>query len=156
MGFDLKDLKEDYAEIEKEYKLPSFQEINELFEIERISSESDCLIRVVRKIIFEKVLQVFSFVEMLSNPGNAPKAYSMFFASATKEDFEIIHKLHKILFEFFLESLELDSKYNPKSEAKFINEICTSWTDLSNDFQKLILKIRNPAEIIKKEKSYYG
>ena len=53
---ELKDLKKEYGKLEKKHKLPSFKEVNETFEIDKIENESDCLVREVRKIIMDKII----------------------------------------------------------------------------------------------------
>jgi len=70
---DLEQLKKDYSAYEKKYKLPSFKELNESFEIEKIERQSDILLRIVRVIMMEKVIATQRFVESLLNPANAPR-----------------------------------------------------------------------------------
>ena len=80
----LEELKKDYLILQKKYKMPSFKELNEEFDIEKAAEhETDCLIREIRKAIMDKVIAYLRFVEMLLNPSNAP----MFFFALVKFSF---------------------------------------------------------------------
>jgi hypothetical protein len=50
---ELSKIKKEYSVLEKKYDLPSFEELNQNFEIEKIEHESDCLIRVFRKMAID-------------------------------------------------------------------------------------------------------
>ena len=69
----LEKLKKDYEKLQKKYKLPSFQQLNEEFEIERIAEhETDILLREIRKAITEKAVAFLRFLEFLINFSAAP------------------------------------------------------------------------------------
>ena len=53
---ELNDLRNDYSKLEVKHILPSFKELNESFEIDKIDKESDALLRVVRKVMMEKIV----------------------------------------------------------------------------------------------------
>ena len=47
-SYSLEKLKEEYGKLQKKFNLPHFQELNELFDIEDIDTETDFLLRRIR------------------------------------------------------------------------------------------------------------
>ena len=68
----LKELKKKYADLSKKYKLPNFVNLNEDFEVEKIERDTDLLLKAIRKVMMEKIVNSMSFLEMLLNPVNSP------------------------------------------------------------------------------------
>ena len=65
----LKKLKENYSIIQKKHSLPKFEELNENFFIEKLAEvETDLLIREVRRLMGDKLVNYMRFVENLLNP----------------------------------------------------------------------------------------
>jgi len=156
MNMDIDELKKEYAKLEGKYKLPSFKQLNEEFEIDKIERESECLIRVIRKAMIEKIVNSVGFLEMLLNPMGAPRIYMPYFKSMSQEDKEIIEKIYGVLAELSLASLALEVEYNEKEEAELVKKIHSVWVSNRADFKKLIDNVRNPKITAKKEKSYFG
>ena len=75
---ELKELKNDFISVSKGYKLPSFEKLNEDFEVDKIDRKTDCLLRLIRKVMMEKVMNSLSFLDLLLNPVNAPRIYLSF------------------------------------------------------------------------------
>lgn len=153
---ELKDLKKQYEGKAKQYSLPSFTEINESFEIEKINKETEIVLRVVRKVMMEKIVSSLNFTEMLLNPVNAPQMYFPFLKGITEEDKKSINKIYTSLSELSIGSLECEISYNEKSEAEHIKKIFKTWKDVQPDFKKIFDKIRKPNSAAKKDKSYFG
>jgi DNA replication initiation complex subunit (GINS family) len=153
---ELNDLKSEYEKLEKKYKLPSFKEINESFEIDRIDRESDILLRVVRKMMMEKILNSLGFVEMLMNPMNAPRMYHAYIKSMTPEEKKIIDKLYNDMSELSIASLECEIDYDENEEADLIKEVYNTWIGLRKDFKKVFEKIRKPSKEVKRDRDYFG
>src|SRR3989338_7156200 len=86
-GMGLEKLKREYERLEKKHKLPSFRELNEDFHIEKIAeSETDILIREVRKFVGDRLANYMRFVENLLNPVNAPMFIFSFIKLMEPED----------------------------------------------------------------------
>lgn len=154
---ELKDLKKEYGVLAKKYKLPSFQEVNENFEIDKIDKETDCLLRLVRKVMMEKIVNSLSFLELLLNPMNAPRIYLDYIKSSISEDKKEIDKIYTSLGALSLASLDLEIDYTEKKEAEMIRRIYDSWIALKPEFRKILKNMKHPNNIIvKKEKSYFG
>ena len=154
---ELEKLKSDYEKLSKKYKLPSFKELNEIFEIEKIEKDSDCLLRVVRKVMLEKIINSLNFLEMLLNPMNVPRLYMGFVKQMTVEDKKNLENMYESLGSLSVESLALEINYNEVSEAKMIKKIVDIWNANKAGFAKIIDGIRKPKNSeAKKEKSYFG
>ena len=140
---DLDKLKDDYAELEEKYKLPGFQQLNEDFDIEKVAEqETDCLLREIRKVVMDKVLAYFRFVEMLLNPSNAPMFFFALVKGLTSQDKRVLERMYEKLGAFEIDVIELDAKYSEKDEAEFIKEISKEWQDISKEMVKMTEVLR--------------
>src|SRR3989344_540910 len=117
---DISELKRRYSVLEKKHRLPSFKEINENFEIEKIDKEHECLLRAVRKAIMDKIVNSVAFFDMLVNPSATPRIYMSYVRSMSSEDRKIIEEIYDKLSEISFISLELEINYSEKGEADLI------------------------------------
>ncbi len=155
----LEELKEKYKDIQKKHGLPDFEELNKDFQIEKAAeSETDFLIREIRKFVGDKMMNYLKFIESLLNPVNAP----MFIFSITKLiDSEKKKKLSEIYNELMkkeIKFIELDLEFDEEKEAEFIRESHKSWQEVKRDFLKIIGNINkewdNKSET--NSKGYFG
>lgn len=154
---ELADLKKNYELLAKQYGLPEFKVMNEEFEIEKIIHESDTLLRAVRKVILEKILNSMSFLEMLLNPVNVPRMYVSFVRGLSAEDKKQIDKIYDLFAALGLEGLDNEVDYSEKAEAELIKNCVSTWNSIKPEFRKIITNMKSPAvEDVKKERSYYG
>jgi len=154
---ELKYLKNNYEKLEQKYKLPTFKDVNESFEIDKIDKESDTLLRVIRKTMMEKIVNSLGFLEMLLNPMNIPRMYMPFIKSMTMEDKNSMEKIYSHFSELSLRSLECEIDYSEKTESELIKSIFNTWKELKPEFRKIFSKIKNPVNNdSKKERSYFG
>ena len=155
----LDDLKKDFSIYEKKYNLPSFEKLNEDFDIEKAAEkETDFLLREVRKIIMDKAIAYLRFIEMLINPSNAPMFFLGLIKSFTQEDKKILEKMYSKLGEFEINVIEIDNVYSEKDEAEFIINIYKEWQKMKEDMKKIIEALRRSwnSKSNKKEKGYLG
>ena len=153
----LKDLKQQYSSIAKKYSMPEFELINQDFEIDKIDSETDCLLRIIRKVIMEKIVNSISFLEMMINPVNTPRIYFPFIKSMSVEDKNLIEKIYDVLAELSLSSLALEINYSEEKEAKMIKTIHKEWNNLKPNFSKIVTRAKMPSvSAERKDKSYFG
>jgi len=158
----LSELKKNYAVLQKEYSLPDFKELNEVFDIEKIAgNETDHLLREIRKVITEKIMSYFRFVEGLLNPSSV--GGNIFLMSLTAclkpEDRKIIEKLYSKFGNFEIEIFSIDNKYSEKVEASFIKKINAEWGKIQEDFDILVNSFKknwNNKKTDKKDKGYFG
>jgi len=154
---ELKELKKNYGVLAKKYKLPSFAELDGAFEIYKIDRESDTLLRDVRKHTMEKVVNSLGFVEMLLSGMNAPRMYYSYLKTMSPEDRKKLENVYSQFAELIVFSLELEVKYDEKSEAELIKKIFKVWDSVRGDFSFVLKNIRKPAaNSVKKERSYFG
>lgn len=155
MEFD--ELKKSYNSLTKKYKLPSFEEIDNDFEIHKIDKESETLLRSIRKQMMEKIVNSVGFVEMLLSGMNAPRMYFSYMKVMSQEDRKGLENIYKEFSELIIFSLELEVEYNEQSEAELIKKIMETWQDARGDFKKVLQNILKPNNSqIKKERSYFG
>jgi hypothetical protein len=153
---DVNELEKQYESLAKKYKLPAFKELNENFEIEKIKRRSGILIKTIRKVMMEKVINSMSFLEMLLNPVSAPRVYLIYIKSMTSEDKNEIDRIYGVLSETVLNSLELEIEYSEKREAEMINEIYKKWNSVKPGFVKVIKDLKKPASSVTRERNYFG
>jgi hypothetical protein len=154
---EIKDLKKEYEILEKKYKLPSFKELNENFEIDKIDKESETIIRIIRKAIMEKLINSINFLEFLVNPVNAPRMYMNYLKNISVEDKEDIDEIYSSFAELSLSSLDLEVDYSEKNEAELIIKVNELWNKKKQKFKKILANIKNPKiTSVRKEKSYFG
>jgi hypothetical protein len=152
----LKELKKMYSELAGKFKLPSFTELNENFEIEKIRKGEDTLLRTVRKTMMEKIVNTMGFLEFLLNPVNAPRAYFMYVKSMTSDDKKEIDVIYNKLSDVMLAALKLEIDYSEKGEAEMITNVLKVWNDIKPGMRKIMKDIEKPNSFVAKEKSYFG
>lgn len=157
--FGLEKLKKDYEKISKKFSLPSFQQLNEEFEIERIADrETDILLREVRKAITEKAIAFLRFMELMINPSSAPFFMLSIIKHFNSSDKKTVEKIYRELCEFEIKAINLDFRYSEKAEAEFIKYALKKWQSLKEDLDEMskIIERAWNASFEKKERNYFG
>ena len=140
---ELEKLKKDYAVLEKKYKLPSFKELNEDFDIEKSAEhETDFILREIRKLVMDKVVAYLRFVEMLLNPANSPMFFLALIKGLTSQDKRILERIYEKLGDLEIDVIELDAVYNEEDEAEFIKKISKEWKEISKEMVKMVEVLR--------------
>lgn len=152
----LEELKKNYSILEKKYKLPSFKELNEDFGIEILRKGEELLLRSIRKVMLEKIVNSLGFVEMLLNPINAPRMYFVYLKSVSSEDKKDIEKIYSVLSDVVLASSKLEIEYSEKGEAEMIIRIVKDWNSVKPLFIRVIEHMQKPVSQATREKSYFG
>lgn len=152
----LNDLKSLYGGLAGKYDLPSFEDLNNAFEIDRIDRESDCMLRVIRKVIMEKIVSSLTFLETLMNPVNAPNIYLHYIKSMDSDDRKIINEIYAVLGKLSIDSLNLEINYREDKEAELIRDSVSDWEKIKNDFEKILRNMKNPKTTEARERNYFG
>ena len=155
----LENLKKQYDRHAKKYKLPEFNELNENFEIDKVEKDSEFLLRMLRKVMMEKIVNSLSFLEMLLNPVNTPRLYAMYARSMSVEDRKEIERIYGALGQLSINSLDLEIDYSEEKEAEAIKLIFQTWNSIKPDFRIVFENMKKSLiseESAKKEKSYFG
>lgn len=157
---EVKELKKQFESMEKKFKLPSFRELDDNFEIFKVDRESDNLLRAVRKQMMEKIVNSLSFVEMLLNQVNAPRMYFTYMKTMSANDRKILEEIYKNFAELIVSSLQAEVIYHEKDEADLIREINKVWKENAANFSKILANIQKPngdnTNSQKKERNYFG
>ena len=150
-------LKKEYDKLKDKYKLPSFKELNADFEIDKLDKEIDNVLRAIRKIMMEKIVNSMSFLEMLLNPVNAPRMYLPYVRTMSIEDKKTIDNIYSALADLSLVSLDLEINSSEKGEADLINLTFNKWGELKLGFGQILKSMKQPRDFeVKKERSYFG
>lgn len=153
---ELEFLKKKYTDLAKKYSLPTFKALNDEFEIDKIDKETDNLLRLIRKVMMEKIVHSLTFLEMLLNPVNVPRIYLLFIKSLNSEDKTIIDKIYEKFGELSIQSLHLEIDSSDQKEAEMIKRIFNTWKEMKPYFLNLLMNKKKPTIVQKKEKSYFG
>lgn len=157
--FDLQKLKSEYKKFKDKYNLPEFSQLNELFDIEEIDTESDFLLRKVRRTIADRVSGYLRFIEVILNPSNAPMFFFKLVKKLDSKDKEVLTGIYESLSGYEVEMIALDLDYSEKNEAMFIKKSYESFNkEIRTNLLSVIKKLGNHDDNSKKENngSYFG
>lgn len=154
----LNDAKKRYEPLQKKYKLPSFNEINKEFEIEKVQeTDSDFLLREVRKSVGEKIGAFLRFLENIINPTLAPIFVLNSLKNLSAEEKEVIKECYEILVKLELEAIHLDVDYDEKKEAIFIQKSYMQWQTLKPSLNEIISMMeKTQKKVVERKNSYLG
>ena len=155
----LEDMKKEYEKLSKKYNLPKFNELNSDFEIEKFDKDSDSLLKAIRKLMMEKIVNSMTFLEMLINPVNAPRMYMPYLRTMSTEDRKIIDDIYSTLADLSILSLDLEIDSSEKSEGDLIKKVSDKWVFAKPGFRKILGNMKKPSNVSndnKKERSYFG
>ncbi len=160
MASDLANLESSYTISAKKYKLPTFKTLVADFEIDKIDRPTLTPLRLIRKVIMEKIVNTITFLEMISNPVNSPKVYLPFIKNISTEDKKLIDEIYNSLGVLSVASLELEVDYNEKREAEMVKEAARVWNSAKPKLSTILSHIKKPVNDTsnnpKREKSYFG
>lgn len=156
---ELNELKKRYAIYEKKYKLPSWKQICEDFDIERVvERDTDYLLREIRKVVVDKVVSYLRFFELILNPANAPLFFLMLIKGMNGNDKKLVENIYFKLGGFEIQVISLDIEYSEKAEAEFLSKIYIEWQSVKDDmkkFSEVVMRNWN-SKGERKEKGYLG
>ena len=158
-GYSLKELKEAYEKLAKKYKLPSFHEMNEDFEIEKLQEhETNILTREIRRAMMDRNVSYLRFIEMFQNPGQAPMFFLALIKSVDSSDKQLIDELYLELGKYEIKSIALDNEYSEEKDIEFIKKFYKGWQNIKKKFGKLMNGLEKAWEkkVEKKDKGYLG
>ena len=155
---ELDQIKGIYLKLQKKYSLPSFEQLNEEFDIGKSDFNQDTILRDVRKSMVNKFFAILSFTELLLNPTGGSMFYMFLVKGVNSKEKEILNKLFEELGDIEIDSFGLDINYNEKEEAKFIIEKSKEWQEIKKELAQVLdsLKKNWGSRATKKEKTYFG
>ena len=157
--FNLEILKQKYKELQAKHHLPSFEELNEDFNIEKASeTEVDLLIREIRRFMADKLSNYLRFIEAILNPVNVQMFIYSFIKSLENGEKEKLTEIYKKLSKTELKLIELDVKYSEEKEVLFIRESFVMWQEIKKDLLDILEKINKnwDNKVESRSKDYFG
>ncbi len=135
----LEKLKKEYKKIQEKYSLPSFEELNEDFGIEKTyETETDLLIREIRKIVSEKPYNYLRFVETLINPVNAPMSILSIAKTIGLDEKNKLAEVYKKLVKQEVALISTDIDFSEEREAEFIKNTYALWRGIKKEFSDVL------------------
>ena len=155
----LEQLKTDYEKLLKKYNLPGFKEMNEDFYIEKISeNETEILVREVRRMVGDKMMNVMRLVENIINPVNAPMFIFSIIKLIGQEDKNRLSEIYKKLVRNEIKFVERDLEFDENLEAKFIKESYELWQEIKKQLAAIFEKVEKNwgTKTEENNKGYFG
>ena len=155
----IEDLKEDYEKARKIYDIPSFEELNINFQIEKICDiETDFLLLEVRRHISEKLSGYLKLTETLINPVSAQMIIYHIIKTLATKDQEKLREIYKKLAKLEIKIVELDLDFEEEKEAKFIKDAFNEWQIIKKDLTEIIKDVQKKidTETKTKDNNYFG
>jgi len=155
----LKALKEKYFTLEKKYSLPSFEKLNEDFQIEKIAEEeTDLVLREVRKVMVDKFSNYLRFVEGILHPSEAPVFVFSIIKTLGVEEKNLLSDSYRILSRLEVDFLELDIEFSEIKESEFILKSFKEWQEVKKKLLAVIKTIKDnwDNKASENSKSYFG
>ncbi|MEM2874117.1 MAG: hypothetical protein QW063_01545 [Candidatus Nanoarchaeia archaeon] len=127
-GFEnLEILKEEYEKIRKQYKLPSFDELDREFELRKIDCDAN-LIKEIRRNILHKIDNIIGLLEPILDPKHTLHSFveTKIFE---KHNVEAMFAFYKKLWYLIHKGIQV-SYVSEKAEVDFIKEMWEVWPEL--------------------------
>ena len=158
-GMGLAELKDRYFELQKKYGLPSFEEMNKDFYIEKIAdNETEILVREIRRMVGDRLANYMRFLESLLNPVNVPMFVFSIIKTIGQEEKNKLSEAYKKLIKNEIMFLELDLEFNETKEARFVKDSFELWQgvkkELAGIFEKAKKNFGGKSE--ENSKGYFG
>lgn len=148
-----------YMLLQEKYSLPEFNSLNQSFDLEEIfESNTDFLLRKLRRMIMDRISNFMRFYEILLNPSNAPMFFFKIIKKLENYDREKLSGLYDTLGNMELEAIKLDLFYSEEKEAEMIKKSNKLFNEqISQDTLEILDKMTSQEEETKKlSKSYVG
>jgi hypothetical protein len=155
----LKELKKDYASLQKKYNLPDFELLNQDFYIEKAAEiETDYLAREIRRFVADKFSNYLRFIEAILNPINVPMFIFSIVKSINAEEKERLSEVYKKLAKTEVSLIELDIHFSEEKEAIFLKESYKTWQEIKKDIMDFmdVVKKNWDNKIKVNGKDYFG
>ncbi len=152
-------LKGSYEELRKKNDLPTFEELNQDFSIEKVATlETDCLAREIRKIISEILSNQLRFVEAILQPSNASMFVFSFIKSINNGEKEKLNQIYTTLSKLGLDLVRLDLKFSEEDEINFIKKAFKEWQIIKEDLSKILKIVKDnwDNKVQTNGKNYFG
>lgn len=157
--FGLRELKEKYGVFQIKYNLPPFEKLNEDFQIEKAAdSETDFVLREVRRYITDKFFNYLRFIESILTPNNVPMFVFSIIKTLGTKDKEKLLELYKKIAKVDVDLIELDLVYSEEKEAKSIEKYYEMWQGIKKELIEIVDVIKKnwDTKIEDNGRGYFG
>ncbi len=134
---ELSELKQEYEKLRNTHNLPTFEEMNIIFELGKIEKNTGNLLRDIRKICAEKTSHYLRLIELMLNPAQASPIFLILLKEVNAQDKKVMDEVFTSFMDLEIEFYKLDVEYSAEGEANFIKKVYETW---NNNVAK-ILKI---------------
>jgi len=155
---ELETIKEKYEQVKDKFKLPTFEQLNDDFDISKIECNTETVLRDIRKVMITKFSSVLNFVELLLNPTTGSMFHMYLVKGVNGIEKDILKELFATLGEIEIESIEREINYNEQKEAEFIKNKFKQWQEMKLSLNKIVSSLKSnwKQAAIKKDRSYFG
>lgn len=142
--WNLAQLKEKYNLLREKYNLPSFEKLNEDFQIEKVAEyETDFVLKEIRENITGKFLNYLRFIESLINPSNGPMFMFAVIKTLGANEKDKLTEMYKKIAKIDVDLIELDLEYSEKKEAESIEKYYEIWQEIKKELLGIVSIIKN-------------
>lgn len=135
----LETLKGDYKEIQEKYGLPSFDELNRDFAIEKaVEVQTDYLIREIRKLVADRIYNYMRLIEVMMNPQNAPLYIFSLIKTMNEDEKKKLSDIYEKLSHHEIALIKMDIHFDEEKEAEFIKNSYKIWEGMKKDILSLV------------------
>lgn len=152
-------LKIEYGKIQSKFNLPSFDEMNKEFWIDKLSdTETDFLVREVRRMMGDKLANYMRFVEGLLHPTNNSIFIFSLLKALDEGQKKALGEIYKEMMKNEMEFIICDLEFSEENEANFVKNAFELWKKI----QKRLIQILKSADknwdkkIETDSKGYFG
>jgi len=147
------ELKRKYEKYRKKYNLPSFDELNKEFDIEKLKDdETMFLLRNIRRHMEEKIVSFANFFDgVLSLRG----IIAMMISKRLEKEKDVMLTFIEKTVRIILRDMKRELDYDEKKEAEEIKFLFEEWKNLKQDLMKIMDMLDKKIES-KESRKYYG
>ena len=151
-------LKNSFESLRKKHSLPSFDELNDSFDIGKIETNSGNFMRDIRRTMMEKIVHYIRLAELMINPSQGSPIFFVLLREITPADRKVVDGVFQSFVSLELASYKLDVGYDEKGEVAFIKTILSTWKETKPSVIALLTVLeRNWHSNQKKnEKAYFS
>ncbi|MGV8142777.1 MAG: hypothetical protein ACP5NS_04045 [Candidatus Pacearchaeota archaeon] len=135
---DLVELKTEYEKMRKLHDLPTFEEMNSIFDIGKIERDSGHILRDIRKVCSEKISHYLRLLELMLNPSQASPMFLVLLKEITQADKKVMDSVFTHFIELEINSYKLDIIYSSENEAAFIKKVYAVWKEHTPQIAHLV------------------
>ena len=134
---ELKEMKETYQKLS--YKLPSFEELEENFDLDKISDRNQKFILLnIRRVMVEKFSNYSQLFEALLNPVSQSRLLLRILKKLDNEKKDKLREYCDKLLNYQYEAIKMELVWDEKKEANFVNQKFKEWNKMKDEILELM------------------